>query len=149
MPRKKASSRGKKKIARRRSKPAKRPQGMLHETWKATLDGLASAEAEAEKQLRKLIRQNRIRVEDASELLEGLQRRFDKQRRKAGRDMERRLKVLQARVKKERRALSKMANEAVQSALATFNIPSRREIAELTRKVEELSRKIDSLRRRR
>ena len=40
-----------------------------------------------------------------------------------------------------------MVDDAVQGALATFNIPSRQEVPELTRKVNELSRKIDSLKR--
>jgi len=35
----------------------------------------------------------------------------------------------------------------VQGALAALNIPSRREVHELTRRVEELSRKIDGFRR--
>jgi len=37
--------------------------------------------------------------------------------------------------------------ELVESALARFNIPTRREIQELTRKVDELSRKIDRIAR--
>jgi polyhydroxyalkanoate synthesis regulator phasin len=138
----------KKKAATKRAKRAPRTQGVLQDTWRATLDGLASAETEVQKQLRSFVRRNRMRVEDASELLDGLQRRFDKQRKQTTRELESRFKALQSRVKKERHALSKMANDAVQSALASFNIPSRREVAELTRKVEELSRKIDSLRRR-
>jgi hypothetical protein len=34
----------------------------------------------------------------------------------------------------------------VHRALVAFNIPSRQEVGELTRKVDELSRKIDSFR---
>ena len=36
-----------------------------------------------------------------------------------------------------------------QPTLAALNIPSRREVSELTRKVDELSKKIDTLRKRR
>jgi hypothetical protein len=36
----------------------------------------------------------------------------------------------------------------VLTALATFNIPSRKEVHELTRKVNDLSKRIDSLKRR-
>jgi hypothetical protein len=43
--------------------------------------------------------------------------------------------------------VGRMASDAAQSALAAFNIPSRKEVQELTRKVDQLSRKIDSLRR--
>ena len=38
-------------------------------------------------------------------------------------------------------------DEALQSALASFNIPTRQEVHELTRKVDELSRKIDRFKR--
>ncbi len=43
--------------------------------------------------------------------------------------------------------MGRYADEAVQGALAALNIPSRREVHELTRRVEELSRKIDGFRR--
>jgi hypothetical protein len=42
-----------------------------------------------------------------------------------------------------------MVDDAVKRGLAAFNIPSRHEVAELTRKVDELSRKIDGFKRRR
>jgi|SRR5882724_5258354 len=46
------------------------------------------------------------------------------------------------------KSASKRIDDAVLAALATFNIPSRHEVQELTRKVNELSRKIDSSKRR-
>ena len=70
-----------------------------------------------------------------------------RERKKAARQLEARLADLQARARKERQVVARMANEAAQSALAAFNIPSRREVQELTRKVAQLSRKIDSFRR--
>jgi len=139
-----------KKAGRRVRKPA--PQGAaakLRDRWDATLASLSSAEASVEKEVKALLRKNKIRVEDAGELLTNLEKRFVRERKRALKEIEGRLGTLQARVKKERGHLTKLANEAVQSALSSFNIPSRREVAELTRKVDELSRKIDSLRRRR
>ena len=76
------------------------------------------------------------------------QTRIDKQRKKGIKQLEARMKTLQARVKKERHHVAKLAAEGVQSALAALNIPSRREVSELTRKVDELSKKIDRLRRK-
>jgi hypothetical protein len=60
-----------------------------------------------------------------------------------------RLAALQVRAARERKALSKFVDHSVKGTLAAFNIPSRHEVAELTRKVDELSRKIDTFKRRR
>ena len=49
--------------------------------------------------------------------------------------------------KKERKDLGQVVDETVRGTLVALNIPSRREVSELTRKVDELSRKIDSYRR--
>ena len=99
---------------------------VLRDAWLTTQGALVSAEA-----LRKL----------------GL--RVEKGRKKALKQVEARLATLQARVHKERLVAGRMVDDAVKAALATFNIPSRKEVAELTRKVDELSRKIDGLKRRR
>jgi polyhydroxyalkanoate synthesis regulator phasin len=123
---------------------AKAPQGR----FAAVTAALGTTEAEIQKQLKRLMKQNKVRVEDASRLLKDLQTRADKERRRAAKELESRFHEVQKRVAHERKALVRFANEAVQSALAGLNIPSRREIAELTRKVEELSRKIDALKRR-
>jgi polyhydroxyalkanoate synthesis regulator phasin len=60
---------------------------------------------------------------------------------------EARLALLQARARKERRAFTRAVEDAVQRTLAALNIPSRREVHELTRRIEELSRRIDRFRR--
>ena len=70
-----------------------------------------------------------------------------KERKRGMQELEARLKELQARVKKEGQNVAKLADEAVQSGLAALNIPSRSEVAELTRKVEELSKRVGTLRR--
>jgi poly(hydroxyalkanoate) granule-associated protein len=129
-------------------KPGAKPVGKLEETWTATLGALTRAEADLEKQVKALIKKNRIPVEDATRLLGDFQTRMLRERKRARKDLETWLRGMQARVKKERTHVTRLANDAVQSALATFNIPSRKEVADLTRKVDELSSKIDSLRRR-
>jgi polyhydroxyalkanoate synthesis regulator phasin len=128
--------------------PAAKPAGKIEETWTATLAALTRAEAELEKQVKALIKKNKIPVADATRLLNDFQARVARERKNARKDLETWLRGMQTRVKKERSHVTKLANEAVQSALATFNIPSRKEVADLTRKVDELSKKIDSLRRR-
>jgi polyhydroxyalkanoate synthesis regulator phasin len=129
-------------------KPVAKSAGKIEETWTATVDALTRAEAELEKQVKALIKRNKITVEDATQLLNDFQARVVRERKKTRKDLEAWLRRMQSRVKKERSNVTKLANDAVQSALATFNIPSRKEVADLTRKVDELSKKIDSLRRR-
>jgi len=135
--------------ARGRKKTAAGAAARLRDTWDATLASLSTAEAAIQKEVKTLLRKNKIRVEDASELVASVEKRIARERKRALKQIEARLNTLQTRVKKERHHLTRLANDAVQGALATFNIPSRREVAELTRKVDELSGKIDSLRRRR
>jgi hypothetical protein len=120
----------------------------LRNAWEATVETLTKAEREMEKQVRMLIKKNKLSAKDAQVLLGKLRSRAAVERKRALKELEARLKTLQARIKKERKVLGKAVDEAVQSALAAFNIPSRQEVAELTRKVEELSRKIDSFKRR-
>jgi polyhydroxyalkanoate synthesis regulator phasin len=126
---------------------APRAADRLRETWSQTLASLSSAEAAVEKQVRRLLQRNRISTKDASTLLKDVSALLTRERRKAARQLETRLVALQARARKERKAVARMADDAVQGALAAFNIPSRQEVQELTRKVDQLSRKIDSFRR--
>lgn len=121
-----------------------RAQQML----RSTVDALSAAEQEVEKQVKGLLKRNRINMDEAADMLKQFQTRVDKERRKGAKELERRLRTLQTRVKKERHHVAKLAAEGVQSALAALNIPSRKEVSELTRKVDELSKKIDRLRRK-
>ena len=130
-----------------RKTAARKPTDRFRETWAQTLASLASAEAAVEKQVRRLLQRNRISTRDASTLLKDVNALVSRERKKAARQLEARLADLQARARKERQVVARMANEAAQNALAAFNIPSRREVQELTRKVDQLSRKIDSFRR--
>jgi polyhydroxyalkanoate synthesis regulator phasin len=120
----------------------------LRDTWSQALTALTAAEDSLEKQVRSLLKKNRISTRDASSMLDDVSALVRRERRKAVKELDARMKTLQARIVKERRVVGRMVNDGVQNALAAFNIPSRHEVAELVRKVDQLSAKIDSLRRR-
>jgi poly(hydroxyalkanoate) granule-associated protein len=98
---------------------------MMKEAWSAAVTALGAAEEETARQLRRLLRRNRITAEDAASAIAGLR----------------------VRLERERKSLGRTFDSAVHGALATINVPSRQEVAELTRKVEELSSRIEGLRR--
>jgi len=121
---------------------------LLKHTWDTTLASLAGAQADLEKQVKSLLKRNRIDASDASALLQSLNAAFVRERKQAVKALDGRVKSLQTRIAKERKAVGKRIDGAVQSALGSLNIPSRSEVAELTRKVEALSGKVDRLVRR-
>jgi poly(hydroxyalkanoate) granule-associated protein len=86
--------------------------------------------------------------EHGGALVGQIRSRLDTEGRKAYRQLEARLADLQERLGRDKASLGRRVDETVRGTLARLNIPSRREIAELTRKVEELSRKIDAFRAR-
>jgi polyhydroxyalkanoate synthesis regulator phasin len=132
---------------RRAARPPRTAGDRLRDTWYATLSALTSAEESLEKQARLLLKKNKISTRDAATMLKDVRSLIGRERKKAVRELEGRVTDLQGRLRKERKALSRMVNEAVQGTLATFNIPSRHEVAELTRKVAQLSKKIDTFKR--
>jgi len=138
---------GKKKTARRRARAVSKAGNGLAITWEGTREALGQAEAALQRQLRMLMKRGTARTQEAAEALSAWRGRLQRERRKAVKQMEERFALLQVRARKERRAMGRYADEAVQGALAALNIPSRREVHELTRRVEELSRKIDGFRR--
>jgi poly(hydroxyalkanoate) granule-associated protein len=69
------------------------------------------------------------------------------EQKKAARQIESQLSALQGRLQREKKDLGRVVDETVRGTLVALNIPSRREVSELTRKVDELSRKIDGYRR--
>ena len=71
----------------------------------------------------------------------------ERQRKRAARELKARAAQIQTRVKKEGKVASRAVDEAVRSALAALNIPSRAEVANLTRKVEELTKKVGGRKR--
>ena len=116
--------------------------------WQQAVEAVISVEQQAEKQVRLLLKKNKLSGKEAAQVVADLKGRFERERKKAGKSLDANLKALQARVQKERANAGKRVGQAVQHTLASLNIPSRREIANLTKQVEGLSRKIDALKRR-
>ena len=137
--------------ARSRTRPtvdrAQAAGNRIRETWDATVEAVTSAEAEAERRLRRILARNKIKPADARTALLAFRARVEKQRRKAGRELETKLSALQQRLRRDGKSLGRAVSEAVRGTLVALNIPSRREVSELTSKVDELSRKIDGYRR--
>ena len=132
-----------------RRKPATRPVAplsRLRETWLATRRALITTEQQFERQVRGLMR-NGAGSRDAARALKLLRSRAERERRKALAGLETRVQALQTRFGRERQAFGRTVRENVQSALAALNIPTRDEIARLTRQVEALSRRLDARKR--
>jgi polyhydroxyalkanoate synthesis regulator phasin len=138
-------------VATRRSRPAARarraPSG-LEQTWNETRAALSSAEAKVEKRVQNLVKRSGVDTRQARKALAAWRHKIDRQGRRAMKQVEGRLAVLQTRARKERRTVGRAVDDAVKRTLAALNIPSRREIQDLTHRVAELSRKIDRFRRR-
>jgi polyhydroxyalkanoate synthesis regulator phasin len=139
----------KKKTARRAARASKRNTGeRLARSWRDARQALGEAEAKLEKQVRSLMKRSGVDMRQATLTLIAWRNRLERERRRAVSQVEDRLSLLQTRARKERRLLVRAVDDAVRGTLAALNIPSRREVQELTRRVEELSRKIDGFRRR-
>lgn len=131
----------------RKASSGRPPLERLRDSWSATRAALMTAERTMEKQVRGLLKRHRLSAREAGLILKGLRARAERERRKALESLEKSRLTLQSRLKRERKALLRLMGEAVQSALAALNIPSRQEIAELTRRVEALSRRLDARKR--
>lgn len=119
----------------------------LQDSWKATVKALRSAEARAEKRIRQLLARQGVKPADLRTALATFRARAQKEQKKAARQIESRVADLQGRLQREKKDLGRVVNDTVRGTLVALNIPSRREVSELTRKVDELSRKIDGYRR--
>ncbi|HEX6739799.1 MAG TPA: phasin family protein [Vicinamibacteria bacterium] len=133
-----------------KSRPAAAPKGrstaeVLREKWQTAVKSLSAAEAEVEKQIRHFVARNKM-GQDAARALGDLGQKLERERRRAAKELEGGMARVQGRLQEERRNLGRRVDDAVHRALVAFNIPSRKEVGELTRKVDELSRKIDSFR---
>ena len=106
--------------AHRAVKNARTTGEMMRETWGAAVGAFTAAEEEMARQLRDLLRRNRISAGDASAALGGLT----------------------ARLARERKSLGRTLDGALHGALASLDIPSRREVADLTRKVDQLTQRL-------
>jgi polyhydroxyalkanoate synthesis regulator phasin len=133
--------------ARARRFEVRRTAARLSRTWDDTREALGTAEANVEKKVRALVKKSGIDTRKAKATLAAWRNRLERERRRALKRFESELSLVQSRAKKERRAMARMVDDAVQGALAALNIPSRKEVHELTRRVEDLSRKIDGFRR--
>jgi hypothetical protein len=119
----------------------------LRGAWADVVAAVTTAQANLESEVGKLLKRNRIGTKDATTLLKDVRALADRERRKAAKELKLRARELQSRVAKERKVAARALDDAVRSGLAALNIPSRAEVAHLTRKVEELSRKIERRKR--
>ena len=119
----------------------------IRETWNATVKALTAAEAVAERRIRQILARQKVKPADLRTALVTFRARAQKEQKKAARQIESRLSALQGRLQREKKDLGRVVDETVRGTLVALNIPSRREVSELTRKVDELSRKIDGYRR--
>lgn len=120
----------------------------VRDSWHATLIALTTAEQEVEKQIRELLKRNHITPKDGARILRELGSRAEVERRKAMKELDGRLGSLQKRMQKERKVVGRAVGEAVTGALSTLNIPSRREVLDLTKKVDQLGAKIEKFGKR-
>lgn len=123
--------------------------GKLKSNLAGAVHHLRSVEASVEKRVRNLVRKNAVSPKDARKALASLSQGAAKERRAALKRIDAGLKGLQNRARKEGKAAARVAEDTVRRTLAALNIPSRREIVELTRKVDDLSRRIASTKTRR
>jgi hypothetical protein len=140
----------KRKTTTKKARPAGTAKGrsaadVLREKWDIAVRSLAAAEAEVEKQIRQFVARNKM-GQDAARTFGELRDKLEQERRKAARELEGRMASIQGRLREESRNLGRRVDDAVHRALVAFNIPSRQEVGDLTRKVDELSRKIDTFR---
>ena len=133
--------------ARKAVRSARTTGEMLRETWGTAVTALTAAEEEMARQLRRMLRRNRITPADAATALAELRVRFARERARARRRIDSGASEIAARLDHERKSVARALDSAVHGALASFNIPSRQEVAQLTRKVDELSRRIEGLRK--
>lgn len=146
-----------KKVQSRKGASAKRtakarkakgaPEERFRDAWQRAVEALHTAQVEAEQQLAQALKKNRFHAREVRDGVRTFRKRFEKERKRLSREMEEQIDTLEDRVTLERKAISSAIDTGMRSALAALNIPSRKEISDLTRKVETLSRKIDRLQR--
>ena len=115
--------------------------------WADAVKALGSAQTNLEGELGKVLRRNKIGTKDAATMLKDVRALAERQRQRAAKELRARAADLQTRVQKERKVAARAVDDAVRSALAALNIPSRAEVAHLTRKVEELTKKVGGRKR--
>lgn len=137
----------KKKATRKKAAKAKTTGTRIRVAWADTARALGSAQANLEGGLRRVLRRNQIGTKDAATMLKDVRALAERERKKATKELRARATMLQIRVQKERKVAARAVDDAVRSALAALNIPSRAEVAHLTRKVDELAKKVGGRKR--
>ena len=131
----------KKKATKAKAIKAKTAGARLRVAWADAVESLGNAQANLEGELRKVLRRNKIGTKDAATMLKDVRALAERERKKAAKELRVRAGVLQTRVQKEGKMAARAVDDAVRSALAALNIPSRAEVTNLTHKVEELTKK--------
>ena len=126
----------------------------LQTTWqdaKTTLKGarraLLGTDGAIRKQVAAFARRNGIDTKQLARSADRWRSRFDREGRKARKSLEIRLGQLQQRAQRDRRTLARVADDAVSRTLAALNIPTRRELQQLSRRVEQLTNRVGARRR--
>jgi poly(hydroxyalkanoate) granule-associated protein len=130
-----------------RSVARTRAANRLETTWRDARTALVSAEGAVGRRVAAFARDRGIDTKELARRAEQWRTRIDREGKKARKRALAGLAQLQQRAARERRSLAHAADEAVGRALAALNIPTRREVQELSRRVERLATRVGSLRR--
>lgn len=132
----------------RRAAPARPKRSeRLERTWDETRRALRTAEASVGRKVAELVEQSGLDARDVLKQAEAWRSRLGREGRSARKRAMARLAELQKRARRDGRQIRSGVDDAVARALAALNIPSRREVQELSRRVEQLSARIDRMRR--
>jgi hypothetical protein len=138
-------------MARKKTRTAARARtratGRLETTWRDARKALRSAEGAVGRRVAAFARSRGIDTKELAHRAELWRSRIDREGKKARKRALAGLAELQQRAARERTSVAHAADAAVARALAALNIPSRREVQELSRRVERLATRVDALRR--
>jgi poly(hydroxyalkanoate) granule-associated protein len=143
-------------MARRKTHRAARDQATqrLRTTWqdakasfKDARSALLGADGALGKQVAAFARRNGLDTKQLARRADRWRSRLDRGGKKARKTIEIGLGQLQQRALRDRRTLARVADDAVSSTLAALNIPTRRELQQLSRRVEQLTHRVEARRR--
>lgn len=136
-------------MARKKTRKARQPRATsrLGTTWRDAQKALRSAEGVVGRRVAAFARSRGIDTKELAHRAELWRSRIDREGKKARKRALAGLAELQQRALRERKSLAHAADDAVARALAALNIPTRREVQELSRRVERLATRVDALRR--
>jgi polyhydroxyalkanoate synthesis regulator phasin len=136
-------------MARKKTRTAARARATsrFETTWRDARKALRTAEGAVGRRVAAFARSRGIDTRDLAHRAELWRSRIDREGKKARKRALAGLAELQQRAARERTSVAHAADAAVARALAALNIPSRREVQELSRRVERLATRVDALRR--